>query len=593
MTLEAGRVRGARAAVLFGLAAAFVAAVDLVRWVRPALLTDHDPAWALPRLLLGLFVLASAAAAGALAAGVFFLARRFLGVAPAPLPLSGAALVFLAAAAIAGGAALRFAALDRIPSSLWIDDVSLIEPALALSGSPRDFADAIRPAPFGVPKAYGSVGVLYLELYRAALLLFGTNVFGVRFVSAAAGAISIVTAMLLARALLPRGGGALAALVFAGLRWSLLLSRWGWNAVVLGPIVDIAALLLVGARRRNSWFLGLLAGLAAGLAAHVYLAAWVAGAALLLFAAWPAGEAARWRPRILLALVFAAGFAVAAAPIFLLARGRAAPYFARAQDHSLLREIGYARSPMPGLAAAADSLVAPWFKEDPHPGQDLPGKNRLGWILGIPVAFALLRSLLRPAEDFSAYLLSQAGAALAASIAGGHAGVPNGYRFAYLATPAAVAAAGGVLCLLALVQARRRRAAALAAVGVIAIGGALSARDALLEWPQRQETFDGFHGQDTLLARSALRWERYGTVEMDPGLGHSPITIGAIRRYRLDPDAAPATASSAVPSRRNIRIAPPGALPGPREHAVERVRDAWGREWGVVIAKSGARSPRS
>ena len=160
-----------------------------------------------------------------------------------------------------------------------------------------------------------------------------------------------------------------------------------------------------------------------------------------------------------------------------------------------------------------------------------------------------------------------------------------------------MAAAGGALCLLALVKARRRRAAALATVGLVALSGALSARDALFEWPLRQETFDGFHGQDTLLARAALRWERYGTVEIDPTLGHSPITIGAIRRYRLDPDAAPDPVSSAAPSRRTIRIAPPGALPGPRERTVERVRDAWGREWGVVIArkspKSEVRSRRS
>ena len=155
---------------------------------------------------------------------------------PLSLPLPAWALGALAAAAIVAGAALRFAALDSVPEPMWVDDVSLIRPALALRGAPADFANAVRAAPFGVPKPYGSVGVLYLEGYRAVLRLWGATVFGVRLPSALAGAASLVTAALLGRALLPAGGGALAALILAGLRWHLILSRWGWNAIVhAGP----------------------------------------------------------------------------------------------------------------------------------------------------------------------------------------------------------------------------------------------------------------------------------------------------------------------------------------------------------------------
>ena len=589
MTPDAGRARPARAALLAGIAVAFVVAVDVVRWMRPALLIDPDPAWSLPRLLLGLFVIGAAAGAGGLAAVVFLLlGRRLSGrFSPVPLPLRGGTLVAIAVAAIGLGTLARFVALERLPPSLWIDDISLIAPALELKGVPGDFANSVRPAPYGVAKTYGSVGVLYLELYRGALLLFGTTVFGVRFVSAAAGVASLFTALALGRALLPAGGGTLAALILAGLRWNLLVSRWGWNAVVLAPIADVAVLLLLRARRRNGLVLALISGVVAGLGAHIYLAAWVVAAALLLLAAWPGGEGPA-RPRAGLALLFAAGFACAAAPIFLLREGRAAPYFARASDHSLLAEIRYMHSAMPAFAAAADSMAAPWFKEDPFRHHDLPGKTRLGWILGLPVAAALARSLLRPREEFSAYLLSQAGAALAGSVAGGHAGVPNGYRFGYLSNVTAVAAAGGVLCLLALLPVTRRHAGAIAAVGLLAVSGALGARDALLMWPERQETFDGFHGQDTLIARAALRWERYGTVTVAPGIGHSEITIGGIRRYRLDPDLA----EEASPARRSrlFRIAKPGEAAGAGERVVERVRDTWGRDWAVVVGKPGGGS---
>ncbi len=583
---DAGRARSARAAFLAGVAVSFVAAVDLVRWVRPALLIDPDPAWPLPRLLLGLLVIGGAAGAGVLAGGVFLLfGRRFFdNFSPEPLPLRTGALVALAAAAIGLGTLLRFVSLERLPPSLWIDDVSLISPALALKGAPGDFANAIRPAPFGVAKVYGSVGVLYLELYRGALLLFGTTVFGVRFVSAAAGAASLFTALALGRALLPRGGGTLAVLILAGLRWNLLLSRWGWNAIVLAPIADLAVLLLLRSRRRDSLALALAAGAVAGLCAHIYLAAWVVAAALFLLAAWPRG-AGTARPRAGIALLFAVGFACAAAPIFLLREGRAAPYFARASDHSLLAEIRYMHSVLPAFAAAADSIAAPWFKTDPYRHHDLPGKTRLGWILGLPVAAALARSLLRPREEFSAYLLSQAGAALAGSIAGGHAGVPNGYRFGYLSNVTAVAAAGGVLCLLALIPASRRRVGAIAATGLLAISGTLGARDTLVIWPARLETFEGFHGQDTLIARAALRWEQYGSVAVAPDIGHSEITIGGIRRYRLDPDfAAPAPS---IRRDRAFRIEEHETVPRPGERVVERVRDAWGKEWALVLGRRG------
>jgi hypothetical protein len=583
MSLPKIPVRSMTAAA-FGGAMAFVIGERLTVAIRPALLLDPDPGWALMRILLWWGLLSATAAAGALTAALFLLwARsRFAPGDLAPLPLRVAALVLIGAGALLLGTALRLAALDRIPPSLWIDDVSLIEPALALRGDLADFADSVRAAPYGVPRPYGSVGVFYLELYRLALHLFGTTVFGVRFLSAAAGILSLLTAMLLARAVLPRGGGALAVLVLAGLRWHLLLSRWAWNAIVLAPFVDVAALLLLRARRRRRVATAFGAGLVAGLATHVYLAAWVAAAALVALAAWPVPRESPSPPRLRLSLAFIVAFVLASSPLFLFKTGRTSPYFARAADHSLLREIGYARSPMPAFAAVADSLTAPWLGVDPFARNDLPGKTRLGWILGIPVAFAFGRSLLRPREPFSALLLAHAGAALAASITGGHAGLPNGYRFGYLSTVTAVAAAGGVLFILGWVSPARRRAAALAAIGLVAFSGALAARDALLRWPSRPETFDDFHGKDTLLARALLRWERYGEVRLAPELAHSLLTVEGIRRYRLDPDLAPDARPGRAPRTRDFRIVTPGVPRRRGERLVERIGDAWGREWGWV-----------
>jgi len=585
---DSGRV----AALLAGGGAALVVLVGLIRWIRPLLLLDPDPSWALPRLLLSLGVIAAAAGAGGAAAGVMLLYRRTRAVlAPRErLPLPAAALAGLSLAALVLGTLARFAFLDRLPAPLWLDDVSLIPASLELTGSLSDFADPIRPSPSGVAVPYGSVGVLYLEAYRLALLVAGTNVFGVRLLSALAGALSIGTAMLLARALLPSGGGTLAGLAVAGMRWHLILSRWGWNAIVVVPVLDLAALLLVRARRRASAASAAAAGLVAGLAAHIYLSTWVAVAAFLLYCLWPDGLAARLRLR--LALCFAAVFLIAAAPLFLLRGPKGFSYFQRVGQRNVLKEVRRQKSLLPPLEAAADAIAAPWLLPDPSPWNDLPGKSRLGWLLGIPVAAALARAACRPREELSAFLLAHAGAAFVASVAWGTEMQPNGYRVAYLTTVTGVAAAGGVLALLALAPARARRPAAIAAIGLLVVSGAIAARDVFLRWGPSLEMSEGYQGRDNLLARAALRWEPFGRVALDPRLTRSLTNDSAycfdlLVRYRLaaNGEARPGGPDSLPPAgraRRHFRLAPPDAPLSPGERTVERVRDNL-KEWAVVL----------
>ncbi len=442
----------------------------------------------------------------------------------------------------------------------------------------------MRPAPAGVARPYGTVGVLYLEFYRLSLRLCGTTVFGVRLPSALAGSLSIATAGLLGRALLPRGGGALAAIVLAGLRWSLILSRWGWVQIALAPILDVAALLVLRARRRGRAAPALAGGAVAGLGAHVYLAAWIAAAGLAAFAAWPAPRGAP-AERLRRAGLVLLGFALAAAPLFLFREGRRAPYFARAGDHNVAREVVRQRSLFPPLAAAADSLTGLWALADPSARNDLPGRRRLGWIVGVPAFLAFARALARPREDLSALLVSQAGAAMAAAVAGGQADVPNGARFAYWTTLVAVAAAAGTLALVGTAPARLRRAAAIAAVGLLSVSGARGAKDALVLWPARRETFDAFHGQDTLIGRAAARWRAEGEVALEPGLGHSDVLVSAVAKYRLGP---PAPRPDTTSPRRRFRVAAARTSPEPGERIVEAVADAWGRSWAVVLSRAGA-----
>jgi hypothetical protein len=585
ISARAIRFAGARPALAVGLACAFVAAVNLARRIGPSLLADPDSSWTPWRLLLGLAAAGGTGLAGGAAATLFFAwARTPAATEPlAPLPLRRATLIALSLAAVVVGTALRFWDLARVPEVLWVDDLSLIRPALELGGAPSDFADAIRATPYGVPRPYGSIGILYLEGYRAALRLSGTTVLGVRLPSALAGAASLVTAALLGRALLPAGGGMLTALILAGLRWHLILSRWAFNMIVLAPIVDLATLALLAARRRRSASIALAGGAMAGVGAHVYLSAWPASAALALFALWPAGPGENGRARVIRSGAFVLGFAACAAPLFLFREGRATPYFARTADHNVILEMRRERSFLPPLAAAADALASPWFLSDPTPRHDIPGRSRLGWLYGLPVAIALGRAFLRPREPLSGLLLAQGAASLAAIVAGGQADNPNGSRFGYLSTLAAVAASAGVLWLVGRVPAARRRAAAVTALGVVAVGGVLSARDALITWSSHPETFGSFHGEDTLIGRAAARWDSHGALEIAPGLGHSRIAVDAVRRYRLDPDLAAARPEARASLQ--LRIVPGGTVAADGERIVERVEDSRGRTWAVVLAR--------
>jgi hypothetical protein len=577
-----------RAAVVVGLAFFFVASVYLVRALRPALLTDPDPQWALPRLVLWLVLLSSTVAAGGAAAGLFRLwshsrlaPRRLL-----PFPASPRATALIALGALTIGVLLRIAFIGRLSIPFTDDEVTLITPALALTGTLRDFANSIRGVPYGAPNPHEMMGVLYLYLLRGSLELFGPTVVGLRAISALGGVVSLCTGAALGRALLPRGGGALTGLIVAGLRWHLILSLRGWHAIVLAVLGDVAALLALRARSSGRLSPALAAGLVAGLGTHFYFSGWIIVAALGLFLVWPAEAPGPPRSRLRGPAAFGFGALLAVSPLFLLREGRTQPLFDRVSFESVVVEMRHARSPMPLFSAAAKALPSPWFVSDPEPINDVPGRSRLGWIVGIPFALALGRSLIFPRQDLSALLLSHGLAALAAAVASGEGRNPHGQRFGYLTTLTAVAAAAGVLQLLTAVPARRRRVCAIASVGLLSISGALAARDALVVWPALEATFDGYGGQDWLNGLAAARWERYGRVDVPEALLRVRLAVDPVRRYRLDPFGSlprlPEPEREPVGGQ-EFRLLPSGTIPRPDERVVERVRDGWGREWSAVF----------
>jgi hypothetical protein len=564
----------------------FVLLVNAVRIFRPASLFGPNLSWLVVWLGMWAATLGAAAAGAAVAYRVF---AWFEGTGAArdplePLPFRRATLVALTLGAFAAGTILRFADLAGRPPSSLLDDLTLIGPTLELEGSLRDFLRPLRAAPYGLGRPFASVGVLYLEFSRWSLGLWGTTLAGIRFPAALAGSLSILTGALLGRTLLPRGGGMLVALVLAGLRWHLIVSRWSWAvAIVVVPLADAATFLLAHARRRRSLPLAAAAGLVCGLGAHAYLVAWVIGVALVLWGSLPAGDDEPVRPRLLRAAVFAGAFALAAAPLFLPGSRGDPPYFARTGNHNVLSEIRYQKSVLPLFGATADALAAPWFVPDPAPWTDLPGRSRLGLILGVCFAAGFGRAFLKPRDELSGLLLAHALAAGVSAVAQGESGHPNGYRYVYLTAPAALGIASGLLAIVGGAAARARRITALAGVGAVAIAGTLGARDACLVWPRARATFTHFCGCGTLLGEAAHRWSLRGPTEVDAGPATSLRIATIVQRYALTrhPEPLPGGLPLA-PSTFRVSPASPRTL-GRGERVVERVVTPWGEPCGIVV----------
>ena len=572
----------------FAAIAGLVVFVDALRLFRPGVLFHPELAWLVVWLAMWAVTLGGTAAAAALASRAFaWFETTPAAAAPLePLPFRRGTLVAMTLLAVSAGAALRLAGLGERPPTSLLDDLTLIGPALELKGSLADFLRPLRAAPYGLEKPFAAVGVLYLELSRWSLHLWGTSLAGIRFPGALAGALSLVTGALVGRTLLPRGGGALVALILAGLRWPLIVSRWSWAvSIAVVPLVDVATVLLVRARGKRRLALAAAAGLVCGLGAHAYLTAWIAGAALALWTVSAKEDGETVRAGALRATAFAGGFALAAAPLFLPGAPGDPPYFARTGAHNVVTEIRYQKSLLPPFAAAADAFAAPWFVPEPGAWADLPGRSRMGLVLGALLAVGLGRAFARPKDSLSRLLLAHAATAFVSAVAQGESGHPNGYRYVYLTTPAALAVASGLFALVACATERRRRPAALVGAGAIAVAGALGARDAVLVWPEARSTFTHFRGCGTLLGEAGSRWGRYGPTEIDPAPSDDFRIASIVQRYALvRPPGPPPAGRLLRPSTFGVAPEVPTTL-APGERVVERVVAPWCAPCGVVVRR--------
>ena len=148
-----------------------------------------------------LLLLSVSAGVGGLAAALYRLWSRSRLAAGSllPFPASPTSTAAIAVGAVAVGIFLRVAFVSHLSLPFTDDEVTLITPAFALTGTLRDFADSIRGVPYGAVHPHEMMGVLYLYLLRGSLAAFSTSTVIVCTVCAA-----VVTPIPCPMILLPR-----------------------------------------------------------------------------------------------------------------------------------------------------------------------------------------------------------------------------------------------------------------------------------------------------------------------------------------------------------------------------------------------------
>ena len=214
-------------------------------------------------------------------------------------------------ALLALGALLRLAHLGQIPSALEYDEAANVILAGEIAQG-KAFPIFVRP--------YTGKEALYFYLAAGGMALAGVTPFALRLTSAALGVLNVALTAFFVHQLpgvperrwLARFSAALVAVSY----WQVNLSRLGYRAILLPPLLALTVgFLLRGLREdRRRWIV--LSGAWAGLSAYTYSSVRVLPLLLMLVWAWIgiAGRR-RWRTYLLYLLLFGLAALVVFAPL--------------------------------------------------------------------------------------------------------------------------------------------------------------------------------------------------------------------------------------------------------------------------------------
>lgn len=156
------------------------------------------------------------------------------------------------------GAAFRLYQIDSLPYGLWWDEAFSGLEVLKIMNDP------------GYRPLYLAEPAFYRYLMVGSFTLFGPSQFGIRIVAVAGGMLGILSISLLARELLGRRVGLVAAFFVATMAWHVNFSRIGFNAIWSVAFNALSVYFLIRAMRTGRFLSFALAGTALGLGCNMY-----------------------------------------------------------------------------------------------------------------------------------------------------------------------------------------------------------------------------------------------------------------------------------------------------------------------------------
>lgn len=489
------------------------------------------------------------------------------------------------------GGWLRFAALDAVPPGLWFDE--------ALNA--RDARDVVRGG--GLKLVYPDEfprEPMFVTLLAGAMRIFGNDVATLRAVSAAIGWATVFALFFGVRALTDARTAAIASASLAFMRWHLIFSRLLFRTILMPLWIVLIVWAAASLRRAPSVGRAVALGALIGGGFYTYLSWYfmLPGAALLaIWAFSPEWKSRAGRSRALAflvaALIVAApiGFHYARFPGHLASRPGAVSPFAEGPA-AAAREIGKNFIHALGMFHVAGDRVSK---------QNIPRAPALDRLAGAGFALGLIVCVARARrrDPLSTIALGWLALGVAPTIFT-KTDSPNFLR-TLVATPAvAIAIAVGVGALWDFIARRggrpiHARLGAALVILLVSASALISVRDVFgpSGWGNSRETWEGFNGPESQLARAALRHSPDRAVWI-PGL------MGATRTYQYLTDGAPGAIlyedfdffrpreaddrPRAVITTAHNRLLPVLQMLAPGGMVIEELRDPGGRAWAVVFA---------
>ena len=328
-------------------------------------------------------------------------------------------------------AAARFYRIAETPSGLWLDETDIAKQAL-------DILNGLRPKPWQVAR----LEVPWLYHYYVAFFykLLGPGYLTVKLPHLITSTLTAPVLYLLARQFLDRPIAFLSALLWATMRWSVNMSRWGHaNTLTLFWICTVF-LLLWRAQATGKWRWWILSGLALGLSQYSYQSTRALVAIVAVFLVYralcPRGYFRRFWPRI---LVFWVLFALVYAPLAWTYVQNPELFLERSRAISIFNPL-FTRDPWATLQENIGKYAGVFHFRGDHNGRhNIPGEPMLDPITGVLAVLGLALTLRRPRRPHHALLLLWVLPFLAVGILSTEA--PNTFRI-YVLTPAIALLAG-------------------------------------------------------------------------------------------------------------------------------------------------------